>query len=90
MDKCPCEECISFAICYQKTAIHCQDLYEFLCYVNGSGFKGYKPESGDEITRLYKRYITSTQYRSNRIRLTRNSNYKAFSIYGGDGEYIPM
>lgn len=86
MSKCPCEECISFAICYQKTAIHCQDLYEFLCYVGVAEFKGYKPESGDEITRLYKRYITSTQYGSNKITFTRNPNYKAFRIYGTDNE----
>lgn len=86
MNKCPCEECISFAICYQKMTIHCQDLYEYLCYINVSGFKGYKPESGDEITHLYKKYIASTQYRSHRIRFTRESDYKALSIYGVDNE----
>ena len=29
--KCPCEECISLAICYNRNRIRCEILYNFLC-----------------------------------------------------------
>jgi len=80
--ECPCEQCIVFAICYQKTVLYCKDLYDFLCYVNVAGFKGYKRKSGKEITRLYKRYVISTQYKRSRIRFTKQEKYKAREIYG--------
>jgi hypothetical protein len=84
-ETCPCEACISLAICYQKTAIKCQDLYKFLCYINIGGFNGYKPNSGQEITRIYNRYIASTKFRDNKIRFTKEKDYRAYSVYG---EYL--
>lgn len=81
MNKCPCEQCIVFAICYQKTVVRCKELYNFLCYTNASGFEGYKRKSGKEVTRLYKRHVTSTQYRNSRIRFTKQEKYKAGGMY---------
>lgn len=49
--KCPCEECLSLAICYHLEIIECDILYGFLC-------KTFKDVDGKEYFikhRLYTR-----------------------------------
>lgn len=63
--KCPCEECISFAICYHHTSLECELLYKYLRDVDD--FKdhahlGYRVGTTGAIHHLYNRYISSTMY----------------------------
>ena len=63
--KCPCEECISFAICYQNRNIVCKLLYSFLFdtdKLKDRAFIGYRGEGSGALSDLYNRYISSTIY----------------------------
>ena len=75
MTKCPCEECISFAICYNQESICCVLLYNFICKsdreVNWDKFKGYIPNRAEAIYALYKRYILYTEFSTDRVVLSR-------------------
>ena len=67
MKKCPCEECISFAICYQKEVIHCELLYKFVCTTKKSNdvrheleYCFYNKGTGPILHSLYNRYLART------------------------------
>ena len=65
IETCPCERCISLAICYQLDVIECEDLYRYLCDVDSdlpkaSSFVGHKVGHGIPVLTLYNRYIEKT------------------------------
>ncbi len=60
--KCPCEECISFAICYHRSRLHCQDLYDFVCISNIQGFMRYNEKAVKELYKMYKKTVISTLF----------------------------
>ena len=67
MKKCPCEECISFAICYQKEVITCRLLYTFMCTTKKSNdanheleYCHYNKGTGRILHSLYNRYLART------------------------------
>ena len=60
--KCPCEECISYAICKQKDELICSIIYDFLEVRQFP--KSYVPDEIDYtslrvIERFYKREVSS-------------------------------
>lgn len=40
--KCPCKECIKFAICYNNIEVECSDLLSYMC--KGRGPLMYDPD----------------------------------------------
>ena len=81
-DPCPCETCISFAMCYNREEIKCEDLYRFLCYTNVAGFKAYKCYNESAIRRIYKRFIGSTKFGSYKIYFTDDRWLACTSMHG--------
>jgi hypothetical protein len=70
MNKCPCEECLVFAICNQKTEIDCEILYRFICNTGNGKFEGFKQGVGIPVFNLFNKYIMGTYYISYSIHLT--------------------
>lgn len=62
IEKCPCEQCIVLAMCYQKEEIQCEQLYNFICYVEPTGFRGYRADRREAIYKIFKRYVTRTSF----------------------------
>ena len=86
IEQCPCETCISLAICYQKDVIECIDLYMYLCNVDGdvpkaSSFVGHKIGRGIPILTLYNRYIEKTNIARYSITFTKHSERRMGSLY---------
>jgi len=84
--KCPCEECITLAICYQKNLLECKDLYCYLCIIEkdvprNSAFRGYHEGSGNMIYKIFNRRIEKTNILKYSIKLTNNEDLMINSIY---------
>jgi hypothetical protein len=77
-EECPCEECISLAICYQKNRIKCEDLYRFVCIVEklshgGERFNCRRSGVNPIIFKIFKRCVTGTNIRKYAIVLEKNT-----------------
>ena len=72
IEKCPCEECIVLAICYQKEEIKCEQLYNFICHVGATGFRGYKEGRRKALYKIFKRYVNITSFGRRVVVLTRD------------------
>ena len=62
-NKCPCEECISFAICYHMKTIKCEILYKFLCIIDETKylrFMNYIPGRGLSVYETFNKYVINT------------------------------
>jgi hypothetical protein len=70
MLQCPCEECISLAICYQRDVIYCEDLYKFVCRIKYDSFNGYRQGAGTVVHTLYNKWIKNTDYDERKIQLS--------------------
>ena len=78
MKKCPCEECILFAICYQKDVIFCKLLYRFICTTKPSKRPLYEEEychynegTAPILHSLYNRHLARTYCGRYEITLSR-------------------
>lgn len=79
---CPCEECISFAICYNIEQIKCEALYRFVSRTSYFMHNGKKQElyiepllDTDEIIyQVYNRFLEGTTLPQYKVLLTRNRN----------------
>ena len=66
--KCPCEECISLAMCYHKREVKCELLYRYLCETYVSLNDGEERFSNHLIKemkiteRFYRREILGTDF----------------------------
>jgi len=58
MNKCPCEECIKFAICYNNNEVECSDLLRYIC--NGKGRLLFDPGRLKMVELTFKRSISHT------------------------------
>ena len=68
--KCPCEECISFAICYHQYELNCEDLYKFVCQIYKGSFYGYRRGAGVAVNELYGKWIKNSNHPSWLIELS--------------------
>ena len=66
--KCPCEECISLAMCYHRREVECEILYRYVCntYVslsdNREKFSEHSVKEMKITESLYKREILGTDF----------------------------
>jgi len=74
MKECPCEECISFAICYHQHDLSCEDLYRFVCKVYHDSFDGYRKGAGLVINDLYGKWIWNTDYNTWKVKLSQTKH----------------
>ena len=91
-DKCPCEECISFAICYQRRNIECELLYRFLCEIDETKytrFVGYIHGRGISVFKIYKRWVINTNIKTYEVKLTLDSSREEVKKIGG-GAYLML
>jgi hypothetical protein len=77
--KIPCEECISFAICYNRDTIFCKDLYDFICISKGDFIKYRRgTDIPVSIFELYGRYLESSRFYQYRVQLS--TTKRAYTI----------
>ena len=89
-NKCPCEECISFAICYQNRKIECELLYRYLCVIDESTynrFADYKIGRGIPVYKLYKRWVVNTNIQTYKVMLSITSSREEVKRMGGSAYY---
>ena len=69
--KCPCEECISLAICYQTNELSCSELYHSICKVDQNNmFEGHKKLQVLATNSIFGRYIACTSHVEHRISMS--------------------
>jgi len=61
-NKIPCKECIVFALCYNRSRLHCQELYDFVCISNPQGFVAHDEKAAKQVFKLYKKSVISTLF----------------------------
>ena len=82
MNKFPCKNCISFAICYNTPKdIYCELLYEFVSIMGMSNnglkkFLGYKRGARTKVEKVFKRYVENTDIRNYQIALTNDKMHR--------------
>lgn len=96
MKKCPCEECISFAICYNIDQIKCEALYRFVSRTSSFIQSGVKKEiyvapilDTDEIIyQVYNRFLEGTTITHYKVILTNDINMTRKRFKRGTDEMI--
>jgi len=86
MMECPCEECISFAICIcvSMELIRCESLTNYMYEVDRKmGRFVYNVKRIDHVQKLFKKYVFSAAPGSNIIVFTR---HKEIAKYGDNNE----
>lgn len=79
---CPCEECISYAICYQEDKLHCEDLYHYVCVVDiAHEFYGYNRYSLIVILDLFGRYLSNSSHAEHELELTSDIEQVKGALY---------
>ena len=78
--KLPCKECISYAICVNQHKVYCQILYDFICESkregNELGFRNYRPDTAEEVFRVFNRYIVGSFFSRDQINLAKKHMFQ--------------
>jgi len=70
MNRCPCEQCISYAMCVGKTTIECEDFYMYTSHIEVNYSQtNNSPYNIDD----YWKYINSILPKTTRILSGRNT-----------------